>query len=42
MTLVSIVNCDKTLLALELVVDLSPMRDAVVEPLALIDPRKES
>ena len=41
MTLVSIVNCDKTLLALELVVDLSPMRDAIVEPLALLDPRKE-
>ena len=37
MILVSIADCDKTLLALELVTDLSPMLDAIVEPLALLD-----
>ena len=39
--LVSIINCDKTLLAPELVVDLSPMPDAIVQPLALLDPLEE-
>ena len=38
MTLVSIVDCDKTLLALELVVDLIPMLDVIAEPLAPLDP----
>ena len=38
MMLVSIVDYDKTLLALELVVDISPMLDAVVEPFGLLDP----
>ena len=41
MMLVSIINCDKTLLAPELVVDLSPMPDAIVQPLALLDPLEE-
>ena len=41
MVLVSIADCDKTLLALELVVDLSPMLDAIVEPLVLLDPLEE-
>ena len=39
--LVSIVDCDKTLLALEHVVELSPMLDAIVESLALLDPIPE-
>ena len=39
--LVSIVDCDKTLLALELVVDLSPMLDAIAEPIALLDSLEE-
>ena len=41
MMLVSIVDCDKTLLALELMVDLSPMFDVIVEPLARLDPLEE-
>ena len=41
MMLVSIVDCDKTLLARELVVDLSPMLDAIVEPPALLGPLEE-
>ena len=41
MMLVSIVDCDKTLLALELMVDLSPMLDVIVEPLARLDPLEE-
>ena len=40
--LVSMVDCDKTLLALELVVELSTVLDAIVEPLALLDPLEES
>ena len=39
--LVSVVDCDKTLLALELVIDLSPMLDAIAEPLALLDSLEE-
>ena len=42
MMLVSIVDCDKTLLALELVVDLSPMLDFIVEELSLLNPLQES
>ena len=41
MMLVSIVDCDKTLLAFELVVDLSPMLDATGQPLALLNPLEE-
>ena len=39
--LVSIVDCDQTLLAFELVVDLSPMLDATGQPLALLNPLEE-
>ena len=39
--LVSIVYCEKTLLALELVVDLSPRLDAIVEPLAILNSLQE-
>ena len=39
--IVSIVDCDKTLLALEHVIELSPMLNAIVEPLALLDPIQE-
>ena len=39
--LVSIVDCDKTLLAFELVIDLSPVLDATVQPLALLNPLEE-
>ena len=39
--LVSIVDCDKTLLALEFVVDLSPMLDTLAETLALLDSLEE-
>ena len=42
MMLVSIVDCDKNLLALELVVDLSPMLDFIVEELSLLNPLQES
>ena len=35
--LISVVDCEKTLLVLELAVDLSPMLDAIVEPLSLLD-----
>ena len=41
MMLVSIVYCEKTLLALELVVDLSPRLDAIVEPLAILNSLRE-
>ena len=41
MMLVSIVYCEKTLLALELVVDLSPRLDAIVEPLAILNSLQE-
>ena len=36
MMLLSTIDCDKTLLALELVVDLSPMLNVIVELLALL------
>ena len=39
--LVSIVDCDKSLLALEVVIDLLPMLNAIVEPLVLLDPLEE-
>ena len=39
--LASIYDCDKTLLALKLVVDLSPMLNVIVELLALLDPLEE-
>ena len=39
--LVSIVDYDKTLLALECVYNLSPMLDAIIEPLALLYPLEE-
>ena len=41
MMLVSIVDCDKTLLAFELMADLSPMFDAIVQPIALLNPLEE-
>ena len=41
MMLVLSFDCNKTLLALKLVVELSPMLDIIVEPLALIDLLKE-
>ena len=41
MMLVSIVYCEKSLLALELVVDLSPRLDAIVEPLAILNSIQE-
>ena len=41
MMLVSIVDYDKTLLALECVFNLSPMLDAIIEPLALLYPLEE-
>ena len=41
MMLVSIVDCKKILLALELMVDLSPMLDVIIEPLALLGPLEE-
>ena len=39
--LISIVDSDKTLLALKLLVDSSPMFDVIVEPLAWLDPLEE-
>ena len=39
--LVSIIDCKKILLALELMVDLSPMLDVIIEPLALLGPLEE-
>ena len=41
MMLVLSFDCNKTLVALKLVVELSPMLDIIVEPLALIDLLKE-
>ena len=39
--LVSNIDCDKTFLAIKLVVDLSPMVVTIVEPFALLDPLEE-